>query len=331
MFSMQPDGKEEPRGHAYLWLGRNTSDLQSGKGAFILEKEKLAQQLANVSGSVIFSSEHFSWVFDEGELIQFHKALRTYFAQVKVIIYLRRQDRQLISHFQQSEKDRHSWGRSFYGTSTKAIPDFEPHFDNYLNYHQRLKIWSNVFGKKNIIPRVFEASQLQNSDVIDDFCQLLGIGRIEKLRMNEAIGQLEKHFYHLLEEAQFPHGHLRRTLIQNLQRSPQALPSKKQAIAIYERYRDSNRQLNTEFGISSLPALFKEDFSFYPEVSMNGWRADQADEAVRTLLVLLRQLDEDSFLNIRRNLRWKQSLTRRLSRIWAFHPKAKGTDLKKSR
>ena len=84
------------------------------------------------------------------------------FDKTQIVVYLRRQDVWLDSFFGQQIKDGF------------AIPEDLQLLDPkvYLLYSENLKMWSEAFGKENILVRVYDE---HIPDVIDDFCDLIGL------------------------------------------------------------------------------------------------------------------------------------------------------------
>lgn len=83
------------------------------------------------------------------------------FSEVKIIVYLRRQD---------------TWLESFFNQQIKAgavIPaeDDALEVKNYLLYAKNLKIWRNHFGRENVIVKFYE----QAADIVGHFCSATGL------------------------------------------------------------------------------------------------------------------------------------------------------------
>ena len=89
---------------------------------------------------------------------------------MKIIVYLRRQDKFIASNYVQA---------------VKAFPftkdDFEVsvltslHKDAH-NYYEHILPWEEAFGAGNIIVRPFERERLKNNNIIDDIFAIIGIG-----------------------------------------------------------------------------------------------------------------------------------------------------------
>ncbi len=77
-------------------------------GARISWPATLAKKLASLSGNVGMSAEHLSWLFSGAEIERLATTLRQYFDAIEVIVYIRRQDKQAISHHQQG-RDPRGW------------------------------------------------------------------------------------------------------------------------------------------------------------------------------------------------------------------------------
>ncbi len=96
------------------------------------------------------------------------------FSEVKIIVYLRRQD---------------TWLESFFNQQIKAgavIPSEEAVVEvkNYLLYAKNLKIWRNYFGVENVIVKFYE----ETTDIVGHFCETVGlqIAGLDVIRSDES-------------------------------------------------------------------------------------------------------------------------------------------------
>ena len=83
------------------------------------------------------------------------------FSEVKILVYLRRQD---------------TWLESFFNQQIKAgaeIPSEDALLEvkNYLLYAKNLRIWRKYFGEEKVIVRLYERA----SDIVADFCATAGL------------------------------------------------------------------------------------------------------------------------------------------------------------
>ena len=90
---------------------------------------------------------------------------------IKIIVYLRRQDDFLLSWYNQIIK---------HNITSKNTLTWEEYFDNYnkyikLDYFFCLKKLERIFGKGNIIARRFDKNFFKNNSLIHDFLDIFGI------------------------------------------------------------------------------------------------------------------------------------------------------------
>ncbi|MBD5489833.1 MAG: hypothetical protein HDR13_13765 [Lachnospiraceae bacterium] len=122
--------------------------------------------------SVIISSEN---IYGIG-MDKFIEDARKKYENIKVIVYLRRQDRAIESLYNQRIKSGIE-----YATYYKAYNTFEEFIDSYvvsgkfLEYVSKLDLISQIVGRENLIVRIYEKQQLVGNDVITDFLSVLGI------------------------------------------------------------------------------------------------------------------------------------------------------------
>ncbi|MGA1865741.1 MAG: hypothetical protein ACMUHX_11855, partial [bacterium] len=141
------------------------------------EKEIQKKNLKNIikgskkSKNIIISSE----VFSESGLnpIQIFDNFSKIASNIKVIIYLRRQDNQIMSVYNQLVKD--GYKEEFMMSN---LPNYE------LDYFKFLNIWGNIVGKKNIIVCPYEQQQLYGGNIFSDFMyKALGMELINEFKL----------------------------------------------------------------------------------------------------------------------------------------------------
>jgi hypothetical protein len=112
---------------------------------------------------MIITAEHFhSRLVSKKSISDLNKFLRLHFEDIKIICYLRNQA---------------DLRKSLYSTAckvslTESIADF--HRDvgeesDYYNYFSLLNKWSEVFGKENLLVRVYDRNKFIDSDIRKDF------------------------------------------------------------------------------------------------------------------------------------------------------------------
>lgn len=119
------------------------------------------------SNNVIISAEEF-FVIDTSDFLM--KALREY-SNIKVIVYLRRQDEIIESYWKHSVKEKLCTTYSI-DTVRVDIPR--------LHYEEKLLQIEEIIGKDNLIVRVFEKAQFQGDagNIFSDFTECIGINDI---------------------------------------------------------------------------------------------------------------------------------------------------------
>ena len=159
------------------------------------EKEIMQESL--VSNKMIITSEHFhSLLKDIDQIKSLKKFLNKFFNKIKIICYFREQGKLAISYYSTTLK----------GGSQLTLKDFiEKRVninDPYFNYYEFLKKWSDVFGKENIMPSIFEFEQSDDEILIADFLKKIDSKLIitefikKNLKINTAIHpQARKYFY----------------------------------------------------------------------------------------------------------------------------------------
>lgn len=96
--------------------------------------------------------------------------------QVKIIVYLRRQDEYLISNWNQMVKHRM---RSTLTADERIwhVVNKEP---GVVKYATQLDSMAKIFGKENLIVRRFDSGDWVNGDIIEDFMNCIGLSVTEE-------------------------------------------------------------------------------------------------------------------------------------------------------
>lgn len=216
--------------------------------------------------TVIFSSEHFSSRLSTVDELKTLKSNFTdLFDEIKIVIYLRRQDKVAVSMFSTALKAGFTKTNIFNGMKNAF----------WLNYQHLFDLWGTVFSKKDIIVRLYEPEHFINNDLLTDFSHVCEFKNIEKFktpkRINEALSHKAQNIVNALNY-KYNNGHLNITneerkkiivAISNQFPGKQALPSKKASINFYKKYEISNKSLAKNY--FQKQELFSNDFSLYPE------------------------------------------------------------------
>ena len=204
---------------------------------------------------------------------------------------MRRQDYQVVSHFQQSSKNVKIYNGLYYHGGCRAIPNRLGDYDGYLNYHRRISHWIDVFGEGNVNVRVFDSNFLKYGDVVCDFLSVFGIDvmPVESLNSNESTGFIKTKLGHLMNQVDVCE-QTRDVIMSNVSDGySKMLPSRHDARIFYERYIESNTRLNLILNVSEFESIFDDDFSKYPLLSNENWEEGNANHAI---IDIIRSFDE---------------------------------------
>jgi hypothetical protein len=113
---------------------------------------------------IILSNEHCSTrLINNEEILRLKELLYSISKNVKIIIYLRRQDDYFLSTYS-------TWIKCGGSNKINIPKNFESvYIQNRYNYKLIIDRWAKYFGEENIIIRVFELEQMVGNSLIDDF------------------------------------------------------------------------------------------------------------------------------------------------------------------
>lgn len=275
--------------HEYLSIIDPASVLTEGYG--VVDPDRFAHDLAATAGEMVFgSSENFAFFFRQGPIDALAKALHARFDEVRILAYIRRQDRHALSHHQEGARPDRAPEGQLWGHRLTALPQPQPHHSLYLNYDRRLAMWEQAFGPENVTVRIYDRNYLKNGDIIPDVLEFLGVsaeGIVPAPNMNHALGLQKAKVGHLANEL-FDNEILTKSLLWSLpEGEAKMLPSAAEARAFLAPYQDSNRLLNQRRGITAFPNLFPDDFDDLPQEPREQWSDAAATSALRAVITKL--------------------------------------------
>ncbi|WP_144213662.1 hypothetical protein [Shewanella donghaensis] len=120
------------------------------------------------SKKILLTSEYFHSRISAKDGSLFFEKINTLFSNfnIKIIFYIRRQDQWIQSVYEQ-------WVKSGSLRTGQTIEEFVDAYKN--NLPDQLLKFSSVFGKENIIVRVFEKSQFKDGNIFSDFFGALNV------------------------------------------------------------------------------------------------------------------------------------------------------------
>ncbi len=198
------------------------------------------------------------------ELSTLKSILSKYSENIKVIVYLRRQDEMSVSLY--SSKLR-------LGSTKRELLSPKPSFDYYKN----LCNWSAVFGRKSIKARIFDKNQLSSYSLIDDFIKAAEItlpNYDKPFSTNETLSVIAQEvlrilnlgFSNFLQHKPNRKNQILKEYITEVINSEFSgsglLPSRSEAEEFMKQYKESNAKLHKEFFKGE--TLFSDDYTNYP-------------------------------------------------------------------
>lgn len=261
------------------------------KKKFIKDFDAELQNINPDITHILLSSEHFSALLNYMDEIEALKnLLSNWFYDIKIIVYLRRQDMLTTSLLS-------TYCRVGI-VNDKILPDTS-NLRFYFNYWNLLEKWAAIFGSANIQPKVFETSEFKNNNLLSDFISVCGLPehlnyvRPESKNLSyseiahDAV-QLFNKKYQVLAN-QMPDTFLQKIrleLLDNLTAKypgPGKKPLRHDAIAFYHQFEKSNQEVARKW--FNREKLFTEDFTMYPET------AKKANEELNLMEILFQELE----------------------------------------
>jgi hypothetical protein len=171
LFCERPDGTESVHGNANSWVS-----FSGEKKEFKAKLDKrLFSALNETTGNMIISCEELSWLYQSEEIQYVFDELSQIFNDIKVICYIRRQDKHLLSHYHQGFRYPHSSARDFFGNNICIVPTHLKYYQNYLDYTEKLSCWAVSFGGNNLYVREFSRDKFEGENVVSDFLKILNL------------------------------------------------------------------------------------------------------------------------------------------------------------
>lgn len=137
-------------------------------------KEKVENLFSLVNKEILSSSLNRFLISDEDfpglslDEIYFYRDVVSSSIKIKVIVYLRRQDEYLESWFHQVVKTGQ------YNLQINKLKD-EISSKKILDYNELLMRWEKVFGRDNIIVRIYDKGKFVGGNIFEDFMSIFDI------------------------------------------------------------------------------------------------------------------------------------------------------------
>jgi hypothetical protein len=291
------------RQETVLWQGMAPDDrIAHFRNEFDAEMKALP---ANIN-QVILSSE-FIYIFlrSSGEVKALHDLLAPYFDNMRVVVYLRRQDAHFTSLYTQILR-------------TGAVIPMESivmrqHRVHEIDYAKLLNRWGEVFGTENIVPRLFENTETKRFDAVEDFTSLCGLTLPKETAeqrqesnqsMNLAGQKLLVDLGLVLQKQEGVDNVMSpvwRRLTDTITRAAPGKgwrPTREQARVFAESFNDSNEVVRSTW-FPNRPSLFKMDFSEYTEEPVTVSPAALYETCLKTIMDMANREADRTFQQAR--------------------------------
>jgi hypothetical protein len=234
-------------------------------------------------GDAVLSTEMLFWLYDPAQIQALADQLYQHFDEIRVVVYLRRQEALALSHRKQVVMGVAAL--DFYGCQIAALPDYAPHLHRYFDYAAKLALWEAAFGAEALVVRRFETGL----DTVADFFDLIGVPFKKRVEdVNEAMSRSAVLAGLWLRQK----GYVQRSSFEPLLYAIKDVPlrpARADAQAFHDHFRASNMQLAARYDPGGPPAFFSADFSRYPETGNDQLvdltvDLDALEQQVRSLL-----------------------------------------------
>jgi hypothetical protein len=152
------------------FTNRGITTIQQKKqyfSSFVDDFRKEVKSLASSTDTMFISSEHLHSRLQDTDSIGFLKNLLDgLFSRVSIVCYFREQSAVVKSLYSTMIKVSYSKGFD------SLLQDCEPS-NPYYNYYDSFMKWSDVFGKNNIVPRIFSREQFLEGDIRKDILNII--------------------------------------------------------------------------------------------------------------------------------------------------------------
>lgn len=134
--------------------------------------QRLKTELSTIdqSKNVLISAECFTTLtYSKIAMERLFNGIKSLAENIKIIVYLRRQDIAFQSWYAQEIKRIFCTEKYITLDSVDSVPEIGNGYDRLCD------TWAEIYGKENIIVHSYERQQFPNGDIITDFLNILGV------------------------------------------------------------------------------------------------------------------------------------------------------------
>ncbi|GAA0761815.1 hypothetical protein LRH25_22075 [Ideonella azotifigens] len=183
-YPASPPGDRHILKQRFLFDSVDQAAKGSGGAEFVWTR--LAEQIVQRDAPINVISEEVFWHLFEDRPQRRRTAVQWMAKQlahcdVHIVCYLRRQSDWVESWFNQIVKTDVSQ------TSRLSFEDFIARQERLgvMDYQQMLAVWAEAFGADRVIVRPWERGKLLRGNIVDDFCDLVGLKDMDDLKRPE--------------------------------------------------------------------------------------------------------------------------------------------------
>lgn len=259
---------------------------------------QLLEKLANTYPNIVLSDEAI-WKISaqkKGFWEDITERFKAINCQLRVIVYLRRQDLFIQSLWNQNIKSQVKWTKKFDDFIEKKAYSYFP-----LNYYEQLTRIAGYIGQENIIVRVYEHGQFEGNGhcIYSDFLQCIGLEMSAQytndnvksnlgLRGNyieiKRIVNTVPEYRQMTDFLCSPVKSANNCLAKGSLHTDTSMFSYAQQKTFLERYEESNRKIAEQFLNRSDGRLFYEPLKEYPK-----WEV-KPDTMYRDIILLMTEI-----------------------------------------
>lgn len=234
--------------------------------------------------TVVFSNEHCHSRLTDAESVERLKALLdAFFDRYRVVVYLRRQDELAVSRYSTMLRT---------GGFTREVLPMHLTTMLYFQYDALLDRWGQVFGRDNLVPRLFGREHFVEGDLMRDFFAVCGLPPLaipedSATRNPSLIPAAQEFLLRFNQQYQRAKDLGRPAWVGEFMNAefagPSRLPPRADAMAFCAAFDAGNERIRSEF-FPQRQTLFSTDFRRYPEVETPPVpEAEVLDVALRVL------------------------------------------------
>lgn len=197
--------------------------------------------------------------------------------RIKVIVYLRRQDKFLLSRWNQSIKQNFAYSATY--TCDEFFKSEKKKKNKIFNYGTKLDEISRDIGKENLIVRRFDKSKWKDDSIIRDFMNEIGLeptDEFQELEINEnlKLGKNATEIKRIInknnnldkKEIAYLGNSLRKISALDTNKKPSAMLTVEETRAFLSKYEKENERVAAEYCKDGEP-LFSDEIKELPKWS----------------------------------------------------------------